>query len=141
MTCDFCEIAAGRASAGVVYQAADIMAFADTFPIRPGHIQIIPKTHVEVFEDLPPQLASGIMHLGQRIARVQKRIYGAPRVGFVFSGHDVAHVHAHLIPLHDRTDLTSLRYYALGSNLPLRELEITPADAARTADLICEAMG
>ena len=140
MSCAFCSIAKSRSTAELVYSSPELLAFVDTFPIRSGHIQIIPKAHYEAFDDLPETLAASVLHLGQRIARAQKRIYNAPRVGFVFSGHDVPHVHAHLIPLHDRTDLTSMRYFALGSNLPHRDLTIDPAAAAQTADLIGEAL-
>ena len=41
-----------------------------------------------------------------------KARYGAPRVGFAFTGIDVPHVHAHVIPMVETTDLTSRRYIA-----------------------------
>lgn len=59
---------------------------------------------------MPAELASEIIHLGQRIAKAQKRLYGVSRVGFVFTGNEVAHVHAHVIPLHRADDVTSARY-------------------------------
>ena len=96
-------------------------------------MQIIPRAHFETFEVIPEEIAFRIMKLGQRIATVQKRLFKVERVGFVYSGHDVAHAHAHLIPLHDRTDLTSLRYFALGDNLPLLERDVDMAELAATA--------
>ena len=36
----------------------------------------------------------------------------AERVGFQYSGGDLPHAHAHVIPLHEKTDLTSRRYIA-----------------------------
>ena len=41
-----------------------------------------------------------------------KALYGVPRVAFLFSGGDHAHAHAHVVPLHEKTDITSLRYIA-----------------------------
>ncbi len=140
MRCAFCEIVGGRMPAAFAYRGNGISVFADSQPIRPGHVQIIPDAHFKSFEDLPEALASEIIHLGQRVARAQKRLFGVPRVGFVFSGHDVPHAHAHLIPLHDKTDLTSMRYFALGSNLPLREIHIDPNEMQETAFELREAL-
>ncbi|HEY6255350.1 MAG TPA: hypothetical protein VIY51_06100, partial [Xanthobacteraceae bacterium] len=33
-----------------------------------------------------------------------------PRVAFLFTGGDIAHVHAHAVPIHEPTDITSRRY-------------------------------
>ena len=109
--CDFCDIIDGHAAAAVAYADETFLVFADYAPIRPGHVQIVPRKHVETFERLSPEMASGIIHLGQRIARAQKRIFGVDRVGFVFTGNDVPHTHAHVIPLFEATDVTSLQYF------------------------------
>lgn len=138
--CAFCRIAHGQTEVETVFESASLLAFLDHAPIRPGHVQVIPKAHFEVFDDLPPSLAAEILHLGQRLAKVQKRLYGLDRIGFVFSGHDVTHAHAHVIPLHEKTDLTSLRYFALGRNLPRRDIETEPAALKDTADQIAGAL-
>ena len=109
--CPFCAIVAGRVPAAIAYRDDRLTVFSDHAPIRPGHMQIDPHDHVEVFDDLAPALAARIVHLGQRIARAQKRLYGVRRVGFVFTGNDVPHVHAHVVPLHASTDVTSARYF------------------------------
>lgn len=111
-TCPFCEIVAGRDAAAVVFEDDQIMVFVDLCPIRLGHLQIIPKAHYPYFDDLPPDVASRILHAGQRFARSLKTLYHVQRVGFVFTGNDVAHAHAHLVPLHKPTDITSRRYIA-----------------------------
>ncbi|MBT0956174.1 HIT family protein [Alphaproteobacteria bacterium KMM 3653] len=111
LACRFCEIATGKGAAHIAWQTRALTVFADHAPIRPGHVQIIPRAHYPFFDDLPEALAAQIITLGQRIARVQKAIYGVKRVGFVFTGHDVAHCHAHVIPLHRADDVTSMRYF------------------------------
>lgn len=109
-TCVFCKIGSGAIPSHRVHETDDILAFLDIGPIRPGHVQIIPRTHYDYFEELPPELAARILRLGQRIASAQKRLYGVPRVGFMFTGSDVAHVHAHVVPLVSGSDITSRRY-------------------------------
>lgn len=136
MDCLFCGIVAGRVPAARVWETDDLLVFADHQPIRRGHVQIVPKVHYEVFDDLPPPLAAAIVHLGQRIARAQKRLYGVDRVGFVFTGNDVAHVHAHVLPLHAKTDITSAQFFLP----PLRRarLPVRPPDALSTvAEELC----
>nr|WP_256373003.1 HIT family protein [Pseudoruegeria sp. HB172150] len=108
----FCRIAAGDVEASILHADDMIVAFLDIEPIRRGHVQIVPRRHYDYFEDLPTQTASAILALGQRLSRAMKRLYGVRRVGFAFTGGDIAHAHAHVIPLHEHTDLTSRRYIA-----------------------------
>lgn len=108
--CLFCGIAAGTVPSHPVYEDAVLFAFLDIHPIRPGHLQIIPREHFPYFDDLPPAIAARIVHLGQRLAAVLKEIYASPRAGFAFTGGDIAHVHAHVVPLFTNYDITSRSY-------------------------------
>ncbi len=110
--CLFCRIVAGELPAEVIYQDDLVMAIADIHPIRAGHTQIVSRQHVPYFEDLPEATASRIIHVGQRLSRAMKSLYGVERVAFALTGGDHAHVHAHVVPMHDKTDITSRRYIA-----------------------------
>ncbi len=110
--CVFCEIAKGRVKAHLINEDDLVVAFLDTHPIRPGHVQIIPRNHFAYFDDLPPETAARVVLVGQRVAKALKRLSGVPRVAFLFTGGDVAHAHAHLVPMHEKTDITSRRYIA-----------------------------
>jgi len=108
--CIFCLIAAGTVPSHRVYEDDSVVAFLDIAPIRLGHVQIIPKRHHICFDDLPIDLISQITTLAQRIAKVHKLIFKVSRVGFAFTGHDIAHAHAHVVPLFGPDDITSRRY-------------------------------
>lgn len=108
--CIFCQIAAEPERAHAVIVTEQLVAFPDRGPIRPGHLQIIPRLHIETFEDLPEEIAAEILWTGQRLARALKRIHAVPRVAFLFTGGDIAHAHAHLVPMVEPTDITSRRY-------------------------------
>jgi histidine triad (HIT) family protein len=110
LPCLFCEVAKGRIRPNVVFENDRLLAFLDIGPIRRGHVQIIPREHFAHFDDLPGDLASEVMALGQKIARAQKRLYGVKRVAFLFTGGDVPHAHAHVVPMVENTDITSRRY-------------------------------
>lgn len=108
--CLFCALTAGEIPAQIVCESENLVAYLDIQPVREGHTLIAPRDHHAYFDHMPPELAAEIVIMGQRIARAQKALYGVKRVGFMFSGVDVAHVHAHVVPLHETTDLTSRRY-------------------------------
>ncbi len=108
--CVFCGIAAGVVNSVILYEDDEIVAFLDIAPIRPGHSHIIPKKHFATFEVMPPVLAGRIIHLGQNLAKRLKVVYGVERVAFVFTGGDIPHAHAHVIPMVEKTDITSARY-------------------------------
>ncbi|WP_173510097.1 HIT family protein [Sinorhizobium psoraleae] len=108
--CPFCEMAQGRIRPSTIFESDRLLAFLDIYPIRRGHVQIIPRDHFIHFGDLPGDLAGEITALGQKIARAQKRIYRVERVAFLFTGGDIPHVHAHVVPMVEKTDITSRRY-------------------------------
>jgi histidine triad (HIT) family protein len=70
-----------------------------------------------------------------------KALYSLPRVAFLFSGGDHAHAHAHVVPMHEKTDITSRRYIA-EETLTFRGLARAPSEelaatAARLRSRLC----
>lgn len=108
--CLFCKIADKRVAAVVLCEDTDLIAFLDIAPIRTGHTQIMPKKHYETFELVPQELATRMMVMGQDLAKRLKATYNVERVAFLITGGDVPHAHAHVVPMHEKTDITSARY-------------------------------
>ncbi len=108
--CHFCKVANDYPDNLTVYECDDLIAFLDFTPIRESHTQIVTKVHYDYFDDLPTIICHKIIDLGQRIAKAQKELYSVDRAGFLFTGGDITHVHAHVLPLFEKTDITSLRY-------------------------------
>ncbi len=137
--CVFCEIAAGRIPAVRLHEDESVVAFLDRSPIRPGHAQIITREHIPAFEQLSAASAGRLLSLGQQLARRMRTVYRVERVAFLFTGGDVAHVHAHVVPMHEKTDITSARYLVSAHEVewsdehlrvPLEELERVRAELA-----------
>ena len=95
----------------------------------------MPKAHVPYFDDLPGELASSIVLLGQQLATAMKQLYGVPRAAFLFTGGDIAHVHAHVVPTHCKTDITSRRCIAEERLSFLEFPHASDQELAGTADL------
>jgi histidine triad (HIT) family protein len=108
--CLFCKFATGEVPVHAIFEDDYLVAFLDIGPIRTGHVQIIPRMHYEYFDDLPLELATKIIKLAQKIATVQKKLYKVRRVGFLFTGGDIPHAYAHLVPMQKNTDITSRQY-------------------------------
>jgi diadenosine tetraphosphate (Ap4A) HIT family hydrolase len=73
--CIFCKIIRRESPAHIVYEDAQVIAFLDTLPIRPGHTLLVPKAHHARLTDLPPELASalgvGLTKIGDAVAKGQ----------------------------------------------------------------------
>ncbi len=92
-SCIFCEIVAGRAQSGRVYEDTDILGFLNIKPPHPEECLLIPKGHVDHFTDLDDELAARIMKVAQRLANRIRDAYHPQRVGYVVAGYGVAHAH------------------------------------------------
>lgn len=131
-SCLFCGIANNQISCVPILESPKLLAFLDSCPIRRGHVQIITRDHFSYFDDLPADLAGEIVYTGQEIARAQKKLYGVDRVAFLFSGGDIPHVHAHVVPMREKTDITS-RLYIVEERLTFRA---TPAVSRQELDVV-----
>lgn len=108
-SCLMCRIAAGEIPAHVLHSDDRVVAFLDIQPIRPAHLLIIPRAHHEYFDRIPHDVAAHVLGLAQRWTPVLRQYAGVERVAFFFTGIDLPHAHAHLMPMHELTDITSKR--------------------------------
>ncbi|MEV0269000.1 HIT family protein [Hamadaea sp. NPDC050747] len=100
-TCLFCEIAAGRQPAAVVYADDLVTAFLDIRPLFPGHTLVVPKEHIAVLADLPAPDVGPYFAQVQRIAVAVQSAMGGQgsfvAVNNVVS-QSVPHLHTHVVP-------------------------------------------
>ena len=109
-TCLFCKIAKREIPSHVVHDDEDSFAFMDIRPIRPGHVLVIPKVHIDHFSDLPDPAATKVLMMAQRVAKTIRAELKPPRVGLLVGGFAVPHAHLHVVPMQDGHDLTSQNY-------------------------------
>jgi histidine triad (HIT) family protein len=102
--CIFCKIAAGEIPSYKVYEDDDVVAFLDLHPVNPGHTLVVPKEHVEFFEDMGGERYQNVMNVVQLIARKIKTELKPVRVGLMIWGFEVPHAHVHVVPLNKAED-------------------------------------
>ena len=99
--CVFCAIVAEEASAHVVHEDADVLAFLDVRPLFAGHTLLVPRIHVETLPELPLPLVQPLFHAAQLLATAVVDGLGA-RGSFVAMNNvvsqSVPHLHVHVVP-------------------------------------------
>lgn len=81
------------------------LAFLDVFPLRRGHVLVVPKTPVDKFFDMPEDLLSEIMVFAKPIAHAIEQGFDCVRCGISVIGIEVPHAHVHLIPINNANDI------------------------------------
>jgi histidine triad (HIT) family protein len=108
--CIFCQIIKGVEPAHRVWESEDFLAFLTRRPCNPGHTLLIPKTHVDYVFDLEEPLYSNIFRAAKQLSEPIKQATAAKRVGVAIEGLSVPHVHLHLVPLYNITELDPHRH-------------------------------
>lgn len=99
--CLFCEIAARKEQAEVVYQNEQVMAFKDIEPKAPTHLLIAPKQHISSLKEAESehqQLLGEMMLTAKKLARERdaegyKLVVNVGEKG----GQMIKHIHLHLL--------------------------------------------
>jgi histidine triad (HIT) family protein len=95
--CLFCKLAHDDSSA--IWQTPDFAAFPDIHPKARLHLLIVPKQHTDSFDDIPADMAPGLVAAIQTVARLQG-VSGAYQVHVNVgrkAGQEVDHLHVHLL--------------------------------------------
>ena len=105
--CVFCPIASGTLPASIVYEDPTTLAFVDLRQFHPGHVLVIPRTHLLDVRELDPATGAALMATVARITRAVGRAF--PHEGLSLwhsigpaAFQEVPHLHFHIHPrFHD----------------------------------------
>lgn len=81
------------------------LAFLDVFPLREGHVLVVPKIEVDKVFDLPDSYLSSMLVFARPIAKAIEKAFPCNRCGISVIGLEVPHAHMHLIPINTSNDL------------------------------------
>ncbi|MBX6321284.1 MAG: HIT family protein [Rhodospirillaceae bacterium] len=99
--CIFCAIVAGEVAAAVVLERAEAVAFLDHRPLLKGHCLLVPRAHVETFDDLSPDLIAPLFAAAQRLSRAVQAALSADGSFLAVNtriSQSVPHLHVHVVP-------------------------------------------
>jgi histidine triad (HIT) family protein len=105
--CIFCAIIGRQEPAAIVAEDDTTLTVMSLHPINPGHVLVIPRRHEEQFQRMDSRAYVACMLAAQRVAAAIEAVFSPKRVGLLIAGFDVAHVHIHVLPMHDYHDITS----------------------------------
>jgi histidine triad (HIT) family protein len=105
----FSKIIAGEIPSYKIAEDEHFFAFLDIFPLREGHVLIVPKTETDKFFDLSADYLSEMLVFAQPIARAIESTFPCNRCGMSVIGLEVPHAHLHLVPIDSADDLNFTR--------------------------------
>ena len=122
----FSRIIAGEIPSYKIAENEHFFAFLDIFPLREGHVLVIPKIETDRFFDLPADYLSEMLVFAQPIAKSIEQHFECNRVGITVIGLEVPHAHLHLIPINTANDL----------NFTQEKLKLSPGRLKEIQELI-----
>ena len=102
--CVFCAIKAKQAPASMVYEDELCMVLMDIFPLRPAHVLVINKRHVQYVRELTEQERNHLFATANKVSQAMLKSSLHP-LAVHFNINDgkaahqtVPHVHLHILP-------------------------------------------
>lgn len=101
----FSKIIAGEIPCYKVAENDHFFAFLDIFPLKKGHVLVVPKKEVDYIFDLDDETYQGLMVFSKKVAAAIKKTVSCNRIGVTVIGLEVPHAHVHLIPISSESDM------------------------------------
>jgi histidine triad (HIT) family protein len=98
MSTIFSKIIAGKIPSYKIFEDEHVFAFLDIHPAYAGHVLIVPKVEVDMFQDVPEPYYSRVFQVAKELTPSILYAVGAKRMTAKIIGTDVPHFHLHLIP-------------------------------------------
>ena len=130
MSSIFTKIINREIEAFFVDEDNDNLAFLDIAPLAKGHVLVIPKQETDYIFDLDTIQYLSLWKFTQKVATAMKKVLPCDRIGVSVIGFEVPHVHVHLVPINNISDL----------NFENKKLNLTSAEMKKIAQLINSAI-
>jgi histidine triad (HIT) family protein len=105
----FSRIIAGEIPCYKIAENDHFLAFLDVFPIKEGHVLVVPKKETDKIFDVEDDLLAEWLVFAKPIARAIERAFVCNRCGIAVIGLEVPHAHMHLVPINSSDDLNFTR--------------------------------
>lgn len=98
--CLFCKIVNKEIPSNVILENENYLAFHDVNPKAPIHILVIPKVHVDSFNEVKPEIMASMTSFIQEVAnevKIEKSGYRVITNIGDNGGQEVKHLHFHIL--------------------------------------------
>jgi histidine triad (HIT) family protein len=128
----FSKIIAGEIPSYKIAENDKFFAFLDIFPLREGHVLVVPRSETDNLFDLPAQYLQELLVFAQPIAKAIEKTFDCNRCGVSVVGLEVPHAHMHLIPINTANDLNFTQPKLKVSEEKMKEIQKRIVDALKT---------
>lgn len=101
----FSKIISGEVPSFKIAENEKCFAFLDVYPLRRGHVLVIPKVEIDNLFNVPDEYLSDLLVFAKPIAKAIEKAYSCNRCGISVIGLEIPHAHIHLLPLNSMNDL------------------------------------
>jgi histidine triad (HIT) family protein len=105
----FSKIVNREIPAHIVAETTEFLAFLDVSPLTMGHVLVIPKKEIDYIFDMDEESYFGLTLFAKIVAQGVKKAFPCVKVGMAVIGLEVPHVHIHLIPMNNVSDMNFSR--------------------------------
>jgi len=102
----FTKIINREIPAHIVAENDKFIAFLDVNPNAKGHTLCVPKQETDKIFDMKKDNYLELMSFSYDVAKAIEKTITCKRIGISVIGLEVPHVHVHLIPLNDMSEIT-----------------------------------
>ena len=118
----FSKIIKGEIPCYKVAESETCFAFLDINPLAKGHVLVVPKFEVDYIFDLDEETYIQLNLFAKKVAIALKKAIPCSRIGVTGIGLEVPHVHIHLIPINEVSDMNFSNKKLDFSKLELQEI-------------------
>ena len=119
----FSKIIAGEIPSYKIAENEKFFAFLDIFPLREGHVLIVPKNETDKLFDLPDEYLREMLLFARPIAHAIEKAFDCNRCGITVIGLEVPHAHIHLVPINSANDLNFVQPKPQASENSLKKVQ------------------
>ena len=119
----FSKIIAGEIPSYKIAENEKFFAFLDIFPLREGHVLVVPKKEIDKLFNLPDDYLREMLLFAKPIAHAIEKAFDCNRCGISVIGLEVPHAHIHLIPINSANDLNFVQQKSQASAEKLKKVQ------------------
>lgn len=106
MSTVFSRIIRGELPGVFVWKDELSVGFLSINPMALGHTLVVPRLEIDHWIDAEPDLVRHLFDVTHVLGMAQRQAFRPERVGVIIAGYEVPHLHIHVIPTNDMSELS-----------------------------------